>query len=129
MTDKRLRLDRWLWYARFFKTRALAAKAVAGGHVKVHGERVKSGHAVKVGDDLEIRRDHERFVVQVESLPARRGPASEARMTYTEDADAARQRQAAADQLRQDRKAMPQTEGRPDKHTRRLLRKRKTNRL
>ena len=118
------RLDLWLVNTRFFKTRALAAKNVTGGHVKVDGERARSGHKVKVGDRLEILRDRERFVVRIERLPERRGPAAEARACYLEDPSARAAREALAKQLRQDRMTMPRTAGRPDKHTRRLLRRR-----
>lgn len=121
---ERQRLDLWLVNARFFKTRALAAKNITGGHVKVDGERAKSGQKVKVGDRLEILRDRERFVVRVERLPERRGPAAQARACYLEDASARAAREALRDQLRQDRMTMPRTAGRPDKHTRRLLRQR-----
>lgn len=120
----RQRLDLWLVNTRFFKTRALAAKAVAGGHVKVGGERAKAGHKVRPGDALEIVRDRERFVVQVERLPDRRGPAAKAREAYTEDPQARAERESRRRELRQDRMTMPRTAGRPDKHTRRLLRKR-----
>lgn len=110
--------------ARFFKTRALAARRIEGGHVKVGGARVKAGHKVQVGDTLDILRDHERFVVRIERLAERRGPAVEARACYVEDPAARAAREALKRQLRQDRMTMPRTAGRPDKHTRRLLRRR-----
>lgn len=123
-SDERQRLDVWLVNTRFFKTRALAAKNITGGHVKVEGERAKSGQKVKVGDRLEILRDRERYVVRIERLPGRRGPAAEARGCYVEDASARAARETLGQQLRRDRMTMPRTEGRPDKHTRRLLRRR-----
>jgi ribosome-associated heat shock protein Hsp15 len=122
--DDRQRLDLWLVNARFFKTRALAAKAVAGGHVKVGGERAKAGHKVRPGDALEIVRDREYFIVRVERLSKRRGPAAEACECYTEDPAARAERESRRLELRNDRMTMPRTAGRPDKHTRRLLRKR-----
>jgi ribosome-associated heat shock protein Hsp15 len=118
------RLDRWLVQTRFFKTRALAARAVAGGHVKRGGERAKPGDKVRVGERLEIVRGHERFEVEVLALPARRGPAREARACYYEPEHSVAQREATTARLKQDRLAMPRTTGRPDKHTRRLLRER-----
>lgn len=121
---ERQRLDRWLWHTRFFKSRALASESVVGGHVKVNGERARSGHRIRVGDRLDIVKLQERFVVQVAALPARRGPASEARACYVEEPAAVQAREAARQRLRQDRLMMPRTEGRPDKHTRRLLRQR-----
>jgi ribosome-associated heat shock protein Hsp15 len=118
------RLDRWLVQTRFFKTRTLAARAVAGGHVKRGGERASPGDKVSVGDRLEIVRGQERFEVEVVNLPARRGPAAEARACYVETPDSIRKREEMAARLKQDRLAMPRTEGRPDKRTRRLLRER-----
>jgi ribosome-associated heat shock protein Hsp15 len=75
---ERVRVDKWLWAARFFKTRGAATEAVTGGHVHVNGERVKPARDVKEGDRLEIRRGQMRFVVTVTGLADRRGPASAA---------------------------------------------------
>jgi ribosome-associated heat shock protein Hsp15 len=123
--DRRgLRLDRWLVLTRFFKTRELASRAVAGGHVKRNGERARPGDRVKAGDRLDIVRGQERFEIEVASLPVRRGPAAEARACYLESADSIAKREATKDRLKRDRMAMPRTPGRPDKHTRRLLRQR-----
>ena len=119
-----LRLDRWLLYTRFFKSRSLAARAVAGGHVKRNGERADPGDRVRIGDGLEIVKGHERFVIEVMALPVRRGPATEARACYFESGHSMQERQSAAARLRADRLAMPRTPGRPDKKTRRLLRER-----
>ena len=76
---ERLRIDRWLWCARFFKTRSVAAEAVRSGHVRLNGQRVKPAHAVRIGDALtvELRDESERDVV-IAAIPARRGPAPEA---------------------------------------------------
>src|ERR1044072_1955877 len=79
-----LRIDKWLWCARFFKSRAQATTAVAGGLVHVNGERVKPSRAVHVDDRTEITRDEQRFEVVILSLPVRRGPAPEARTHYVE---------------------------------------------
>ncbi len=81
-----LRVDKWLWCARFFKTRGLAQQAVEGGHVQVNGERAKASRQVKVGDQLRVTRERERFDVAVTGIPTRRGPASEARGYYLETA-------------------------------------------
>ena len=90
-----VRIDKWLWAARFFKTRGAATEAVSGGHVHVDGERVKPARDVKVGDRLEIRRGQQRFTVTVMGLAERRGPASAAAELYEEDPEsiAARGRQ------------------------------------
>jgi ribosome-associated heat shock protein Hsp15 len=92
---ERVRIDKWLWAARFFKTRGAATEAVVGGHVHVNGERVKPARDVKIGDRLEIRRGQQRFTVTVTGLAERRGPTSAAAGLYEEDPDsiAARERQ------------------------------------
>ena len=83
-SDDSQRIDRWLWCARFFKTRGLAAEAVSGGKVHVDGQRVKPARPVRPGSVLDIRRGTELFQVTVQALAARRGPASEARTLYDE---------------------------------------------
>lgn len=120
--EDRLRIDRWLWCARFFKTRSLAAQAVRGGHVQLNGQRVKAAHAVKVGDALTIvlREDTEREV-RIDAIPARRGPAPEAAACYTETAESIERRRLAAERRALAPAFGPPTEGRPDKRTRRLL--------
>ena len=114
-----LRIDKWLWCARFFKSRSQATAAVAGGLVHVNGERVKPSRPVHVDDRIEITRDELRFEVVVLSLPVRRGPAPEARSHYaeTEASIAAREQKRERSRL-----APPAPEGRPDKHARRMLR-------
>jgi ribosome-associated heat shock protein Hsp15 len=91
-----VRLDKWLWAARFFKTRALATDAVLGGHVHLNGTRVKPAKEVRVGDTLEIRVGTTRWTVLVAALAERRGPASVAATLYaeTEESRAAREEQA-----------------------------------
>lgn len=118
-TETGLRIDKWLWCARFFKSRSQATTAVAGGLVHVNGERVKPSRAVHVDDRLEITRDEQRIELVIRSLPVRRGPAPEARAHYveTEASIAARERQRERSRL-----APPAPAGRPDKHARRLLR-------
>jgi ribosome-associated heat shock protein Hsp15 len=114
-----LRIDKWLWFARFFKSRSQATTAVAGGLVHVNGERVKPSRVVQVDDRLTITRDENRFEVVVTGLPVRRGPASEAREQYVETEASIAARQARAQQARL---APPAPDGRPDKHARRMLR-------
>ena len=79
-----MRLDKWLWAARFFKTRSLAQKAVAGGRVQLNGERTKPAHEVKAGDMVVVRVGDGRWEVKVAALSERRGPAEEARKLYEE---------------------------------------------
>ena len=92
---ERVRVDRWLWAARFFKTRGEASEAVLGGHVRVGGERVKPAKEIRVGDTLEIRRRELHWTVVVTGLAERRGPASVAATLYEETPEslAARERQ------------------------------------
>jgi ribosome-associated heat shock protein Hsp15 len=118
-----LRIDKWLWCARFFKTRGQAQAAVEGGHVQVNGERVKASRHVKVGDRLRVTRERERFEVEVTGIPVRRGPGAEARLHYVESDESI----AARAQAREfDRLSGPVSDGRPDKRDRRdLLRIRK----
>jgi ribosome-associated heat shock protein Hsp15 len=121
--DGGTRLDRWLWYARFFKTRPLARRAVDGGRVHVAGARVKPGRQLKIGDVLDIQRGHERFEVTVAQLGRRRGPASEAQQLYLESEASRTRRAAEAAQRRAEAAsaAIPRS-GRPSKRDRRRIR-------
>jgi ribosome-associated heat shock protein Hsp15 len=116
-----LRIDRWLYYCRFYKTRTHATAAVTGGHVRINGERTTPGTRVKCGDRIELVRDRLPYLLDVTAIPARRGPATEAQECYEEDQGVVLEREARAQTLRQDRMLMPKTKGRPDKHTRRQL--------
>jgi ribosome-associated heat shock protein Hsp15 len=116
-----LRIDRWLYFCRFFKTRSKASAAVTGGHVRLNGERAAAGNRVKVGDRIELVRERLNYVLEVIAIPTRRGPAPEARSCYIEDAETIRERESKTAALKQDRLLMPKTSGRPDKHTRRRL--------
>jgi len=113
-----LRADLWLWYARFFKSRSVAQAAVEGGHVQVNGERVKASRQLRVGDRLRITRERERFEVDVAGIPARRGPATEARQHYVETPESEAARAAAREFARL---SAPVDAGRPDKRDRRDL--------
>lgn len=119
-----LRIDRWLFYCRFFKTRSKATAAVTGGHVRLNGERTSPGVRVSTGDHIDLVRDRLEYSLEVAAIPSRRGPAAEARACYVEDEASVRAREEKVAALRQDRMLMPKTRGRPDKHTRRKLRDR-----
>jgi ribosome-associated heat shock protein Hsp15 len=119
-----LRVDRWLWFTRFYKTRMLASAAVQGGHVRINGERAKPGDGVVPGTTIELVKDQLRYKLSVVSIPGRRGPATEARACYEEDPATEQKRKDMSAQIKEDRRQMPRTRGRPDKHTRRLLRER-----
>lgn len=124
MSDNSIRIDKWLYFCRFFKTRSKATAAVDGGHVRLNGERAAPGKSVKCGDHVDLVRERLPYSMDIIAIPKRRGPASEARECYVEDEDVVRDRGAQAQALRQDRLLMPKTEGRPDKRTRRKLIKR-----
>lgn len=119
--EERLRLDKWLWAARFFKTRAVAAEAVGGGKVHVNGQRVKPAHTVHVGDLLEIRKGPYQFTVAVRELSARRGPATAAARLYEETAESRAAREEFAEQRRLTNLAAPRQSKRPDKRQRRQI--------
>ncbi len=121
MTEEsgKLRIDKWLWAARFFKTRSLAADAVESGKVLVNAVRIKPAKAIAPGDMLEIRAGQYRYEVEVLGLSNKRGPAPEAQKLYRETEASRTQREALAAQL----KAQPQPifKGRPTKRDRRRI--------
>ena len=120
-----MRIDRWLWLTRFYKTRGIAARAVTGGHVRVNGDRIRPAGMVRPGDRIDILRNQLPYRLSVKRIPTRRGPAAEARLCYEEDPAVVELREAKQDELKSDRMLMPRTSGRPDKHTRRELRERR----
>jgi len=122
--EQGLRVDRWLWFTRFHKTRTLASSAVQAGHVRINGARAKAGNRVLPGDTIELVKNQLRYRLNVLSLPKRRGPASEMAMCYEEDAASQQKRHELMNQIKEDRRQMPRTSGKPDKHTRRKLRER-----
>jgi ribosome-associated heat shock protein Hsp15 len=116
----KVRLDKWLWAARFYKTRAVAKQAIDGGKVHCDGARVKAGKEVSEGMRISLRQGFDDRTVIVTGLSEQRRGASEAQLLYQETPESIEQREAAAQQ----RKAMPrhlQTEGRPSKRDRRLI--------
>ena len=119
--NARLRIDKWLWAARFFKTRGLAASAVNGGKVRVNGERTKSAKRITTGDELTITRGPYEYRVRVLGLSARRGPADEAAELYAEDPASLDKRRLLAAQLKLERAAGQRPAGRPDKRQRRHI--------
>lgn len=118
---ERVRIDKWLWAARFFKTRSLATDAVAGGHVHVDGERVKPARDVKVGDRLEIRRGQTRFTVVVTALADRRGSATAAAELYEETPESIAAREQHREQRRLAKPIGADLSERPTKRDRRRL--------
>jgi ribosome-associated heat shock protein Hsp15 len=119
--SERVRIDKWLWAARFFKTRSLAADAVESAKVLLSGARIKPARALKLGDELEIRTPGALYVVRVKLLSEKRGPAAQAALLY-EETEQSKQARA---QARQDHTAHPDAyiKGRPTKRVRRVLHK------
>src|SRR5437870_12516629 len=122
MSDgSRVRLDRWLWAARFFKTRALAAAAIGGGKVEVGGARAKRAKLLVVGDRLRIRRGAFEYRVVVRALSEHRGPPAAAAALYGEDAGGERLRERLAEQLRVAPSPRSEGKGRPAREERREI--------
>lgn len=119
--DGKLRIDKWLWAARFFKTRRIAVDALDSGKVLVNGQRAKPSKAVAVGDMLDIRTFQQRFEVEVLGLSGRRGPAPEAQKLYRETEASRAQREAIAAERRAN--PQPPLKGRPTKRDRREIEK------
>ena len=116
-----VRVDKWLWAARFYKTRALAREAVKGGKVQLDGNRVKPGRTLKSGDCLTIRRGDDEYRITVTDLGDRRLAAALAQEKYREDPDSKARREAAAAQRKADYQARAERQRRPDKRQRRQI--------
>src|SRR5438105_9531582 len=115
----RVRLDKWLWAARFFKTRALAANAIETGKVEVNGERAKRAKQLQVGDELHIRLGPYHHVITVRGVSEHRGPASVAAGLYAESDEARRAREAMQIQVKAAQAVPGYDRGRPSKKDRR----------
>lgn len=115
------RLDKWLWAARFFKTRALAAEAIDGGKVHLNGERVKRSKGVKITDEVRVRLGPYEHRVIVKSVSDRRGPAAVAATLYEELAESRAAREALLERRRMEIAAGADDPGRPSKRDRRQI--------
>ena len=120
--ENRTRLDKWLWAARFFKTRAIAVQAVTGGKVHLMGQRVKASRQVKIDDCYEISRGQERFEVIVQALSERRGSATQAQLLYKETEASIDRRAHESEQRKLAAMQKPVSERRPNKQERRKIR-------
>ncbi len=120
-TDEKLRLDKWLWAARFFKTRRLATNAISGGKVHLNGNRIKPSRMVYPGDRLEILRGETHFEIEVVRLNRHRRPASEAQQLYRESTKSLQARAEMVEQKRLESHSRAHHVRRPDKRQRRKL--------
>lgn len=118
-TLQKLRLDKWLWAARFFKTRSIAKTAIEGGKVHFNGQRVKVSKEVQVGDELRVRQGFDEKTVVIKQLSDQRKGAPEARLLYAETAESIAKRDTHAQQRRNIRHTAPETK--PNKKDRRQL--------
>lgn len=117
----RVRIDKWLWAARFYKTRGLSAEAVGGGKVQVNGERVKPAKTLKAGDALVIRNGPYVWEIIVLATSERRGPATEAAKLYQESEESRRAREERSAIIKAERQSNPHAGGRPTKKARRQI--------
>jgi ribosome-associated heat shock protein Hsp15 len=115
------RLDKWLWHARFYKTRSLATAAINGGKVHLNAERIKPAHRVRIGDRLSLSQAGIVAEYQVLGLPVRRGPAAEAQTHFRETPASAERRARLREHQRLAQLSRPRPDARPDKRDRRRL--------
>lgn len=121
-SSESVRIDIWLWAARFFRTRALAKQAIEAGRVEIDGAVCKPSRAVRVGDAVMVRRGEERFEIGVLAVSGSRGPASVAQALYQESDEARTEREKIAADRRATRAGFQPPESKPDKRARRLIR-------
>ncbi|MDR3631352.1 MAG: S4 domain-containing protein [Desulfocapsaceae bacterium] len=120
--DEKIRLDKWLWAARFFRTRAMASQAVAGGKVQVNDQRAKPSRLVQIGDGLRITHGEFTSTVQVRAVSDKRRPAAEARLLYEESAESIKAREEEQALRKMIRAGQTAPAGRPGKRDRRKIR-------
>lgn len=121
--DQKIRIDKWLWAARFFKTRGMAQKAVNGGRIHINDQRVKAARIVEIGDKVHITRGEVNFTITILGLSKYRRPASEARLLYEESEESIQQRQEQRDIKRMTAAGHTAPAKRPGKRDRRKIRK------
>ncbi len=122
MSESKVRIDKWLWAARFYKTRALASEAVNGGKVHLQGQRIKASRTVKIDDTYEIQRGFDRLEIVVKALADRRGSASIAQTLYRETESSINRREKESEQRKLARLQRPVLDHRPSKKERRRFR-------
>lgn len=121
--NEAVRVDKWLWAARFFKTRSTASTAVKGGKIKVDGHNAKPSTNVRAGQRLSISKGYDLFEVDVQDVSDKRGPASQAEALYLETPESGERRRERAAERRAARVSVPRSSSRPDKKQRRQLRR------
>lgn len=121
MSDNSVRVDKWLWAARFFKTRTLATQAIDGGHVQLNDVRIKPSHGVKPGDRIVLTSHEQKWELVVLLLSEKRGPASVAQTLYEETAASISARQAKIEALKVQHEPADDLRGRPTKRDRRAM--------
>ena len=124
-----VRADKWLWAARFFKTRSLAMEAINGGKVHLNGERIKPARKLAIGDCLTVQKGEVSFAITIDGLSLQRGPADVARTLYSESEESKLAREALKEARKLQGEAGRQRQGRPDKRTRRKIHQFKTREL
>lgn len=121
--EEKIRIDKWLWAARIYKTRSMAAQAVSGGKIHVNGARIKPARMVQTGDELRIRRGEIEFTIVVQGVTDKRRPAREAQLLYAETEASLLQREVMREQKRLEAAGrMYGPMKRPDKRARRQIR-------
>ena len=120
-TQAKVRIDKWLWAARFFKTRAMATEAINGGHVHVNGQRIKPSRPLSIGDELTVTKPPYTFIIEVIDLSEKRGPASKARLLYQETEQSQLKRETLREQIKLQAANSPAPRRRPDKQQRRKI--------
>ena len=119
--DSSVRLDKWLWAARFFKTRSIAREAVSGGKVHLNGNRAKPGRTLNTGDELRIQRGEDEYTINIVELTIRRGPAVVARTLYEESEENRTRREQLAEKRKLEHQKSATRVRRPDKRERRKI--------
>lgn len=119
--NSQVRLDKWLWVARFFKTRSMARDAVSGGKVHLNGNRAKPGRVLNTGDELKIQRGQDEYTIKVVELSMRRGPASVAQTFYEESEESRVKREKLTEERKLEYQKNATRERRPDKRQRRRI--------
>ncbi len=119
--ETQVRLDKWLWAARFFKTRSIAREAISGGKVHLNGNRAKPARTLNPGDELRIQRGEDEYIITVVEFSGRRGPATVAQTLYEESEASRERREKLAEERRLQHQQHAGRERRPDKRQRRRL--------